>query len=137
MTVAQFVMALSNETEWYMLGVFMGDPTSELDTINRNYGSDGRMRCLAEMYKCIESMSLPLSWQLIAEALKNMNNHSLAQKIHSEYILPTLQASPMSGQDSRVGDSLPPKPSSPNEFEEHCSLEVLGDSPNEKKQLEP
>ena len=129
-TVAQFVMALSNETGWYMLGVFMGVPTSELDTIDRNYGSDGRMRCLAEMYKYIESMSLPLSWQLIAEALKNVNNHSLAEKIHSEYILPTLQASPMSGQGqgSRVSDSLPPKPSSPNEG--HCSLEVVGDSSN-------
>ena len=127
-TVAQFVMALSTETGWYMLGVFMGVPTSELDAIDRNHGSDGRMRCLAEMYKYIESMSLPLSWQLIAEALKNTNNHSLAEKIHSEYILPTLQASPISGQDSLVGDSLPPKPSSPNEG--HCSLEVVGDSSN-------
>ena len=126
-TVAQFVMALSNETGWYMVGVFMGVPTSELDTIDRNYGSDGRMRCLAEMYKYIESMSLPLSWQLIAEALKNTNNHSLAEKIHSKYILPTLQASPMSGQEKRVVDSLPPKTSHNGE---HCSLEVVGDSPN-------
>ena len=132
-TVAQFVMALSNETGWYMLGVFMGVPTSELDMIDRNYCSDGRMRCLTEMYKCIESMSLPFSWQLIADALKNINNHSLAEKIHSEYILPTLKSSPMSGQDSRVDDSLPPNPSSPNE--EPCSLEVVGDSPNEEEAI--
>ena len=78
-TVAEFVIALSNETKWYTLGVFMGVPITELDTIDRNYGSYDRMRCLIEVYKCIESRNIPLSWQLIAESLKSMKNHALAE----------------------------------------------------------
>ena len=132
-TVAQFVKALSNETGWYMLGVFMGVPTTELDTIDRNYGSYDRMRCLTEVYKCIESRNIPLSWQLITESLKSMKNHALAEKIHFEYILPTLQASQMPGQENRFSDSLPPQPSSPNE--EHFLLKVVDDSLNGKETI--
>ena len=113
-SVAQFVKALYNEPNWYMLGVFMDVPTTELDTIDRNYGKDGKMRCLTEVYKFITSKSLPLSWQFIAKSLKNMNNNALAEQIESDYILPFLEASPVSKQESGVESFNPMPPATPS-----------------------
>ena len=76
-----------------MFGIFMGVPTSELDTIDRNYGKEGNMRCLVEMYKCIESMGLPLSWEHIVKTLEKLENHCLAHEIRSKYIPQSYQLS--------------------------------------------
>ena len=121
-SAAQFVKALYNEPNWYVLGVFMDVPTTELDTIDRNYGKDGRMRCLTEVYKFIKSKSLPLSWQLIAESLRSMNNNALAEQIESDYILPSLEASPVSKQESGAEGFNPMPQATPSTGnEKHCS----------------
>ena len=120
-SAVQFVKALHNEPNWYILGIFMDVPTTELDIIDRNCGKYGNMRCLTEVYKFIKSKSLPLSWQLIAESLRNMNNNALAEQIESEYILPFLEASPLSKYKSGAegfNPMLPVTPSTGNE--RHC-----------------
>ena len=119
-STAQFVKALYDEPNWYMLGVFMDVPTTELDTIYRNYAKEGKMRCLTEVYKFIKSKSLPLSWQLIAESLKNMNNNALAKKIESDYIMPSLEASPVSKQKSGVEGFNAMPPTTPTGDEKRC-----------------
>ena len=88
-TITEFTNVLSEETDWYTFGTFMGVSANELDNIGLNY--PGIMRCLIEMYKCIESMGLPLSWEHIVKSLRNMKNHSLADRIHSKYIIPSYQ----------------------------------------------
>ena len=100
--ITEFAKVLSEETDWYTFGTFMSVPTSELDNISRNYRTESVMRCLIEMYKCIESSELPLSWEHIVESLRNMKKNSLADRIQSKYILSSLRPSPMSEHDSSV-----------------------------------
>ena len=101
-TITEFTSELSKETDWYVFGTFMGVPTSELDNISRNHHTESVMRCLIEMYTYIEYRGLPLSWEHIVESLRNMENYSLADRIHSKYIFPSLRLSPMSDQGSNV-----------------------------------
>ena len=98
-TIADFTEVLSEETRWYTFGIFMGVPSNELDVIGL-YGAEGVVRCLIEIYKCIEQRGLPMSWELIAKSLSKMKNYSLAKRIQSDYNLPPFQASAMSGQKS-------------------------------------
>ena len=124
-TITDFTEVLSEETDWYVFGTFMGVPTSELDSISRNHHTESVMRCLIEMYKCIESRGLPLSWEHIVESLRKMNNYSLADRIHSKYILPSLRLSPMSDQGCNVVIS-PNTDSTPKNGEQH-SAQVCDD----------
>ena len=99
-TIADFTKTLSEETRWYTFGIFMGVPPNQLDEIGSSYKAEGVMRCLIEIYKCIEQRGLPMSWELIAESLSYMENYSLAKRIQSDYNLPPFQSSAMSGQTS-------------------------------------
>ena len=119
-TITEFASVLSEETDWYTFGTFMGVPANELDNIGLNYRTVGVMRCLIEMYKCIESRGLPLLWEHIAESLRKMNNYSLADKIHSKYLLSSLQLSPVSDQGSNVVIS-PNTDSTPKNGEQHSA----------------
>ena len=119
-TITEFASELSEETGWYIFGTFMGVPANELDNIGLNYRTEGIMRCLIEMYKCIESRGLPLSWEHIVESLRKMNNYSLADKIHSKYILSSLRLSPTSNQGCNVVIS-PNTDSTPKNGEQHST----------------
>ena len=86
--------------------------TIDLDNIDRNYGGEGNMRCLIEMYKIIETRGLSLSWERIVESLKGIKNFGLAEKIRLKYILPCLRSS----------DSITPK--SPSEQKDLISQDI-------------
>ena len=85
-TITEFAGELVRESKWYELGVFLGLPTYELDTISREYSREGVMRCLIEMYKRMEERGKLPSWEKISAALRTMNNNRLAQNITSRYI---------------------------------------------------
>ena len=84
-TADQFAEVLSQESRWYDLGYFLEAPTAELKRIEQNH-SDDILRCLIELYGCLEKKGKPLSWEIIATALKRMGNNSLADYIHSNHI---------------------------------------------------
>ena len=111
-TITEFANVLSDEPSWYAFGIFMNVSTIDLDTIDRNYGREGNMRCLIEMYTTMETRGLSLSWERIVESLKGVKNFGLAEKVRLKYILPYLQSS----------DSTTPK--SPNEQKDLLSQEV-------------
>ena len=71
----------------------MNVSTIDLDNIDRNYGRDGNMRCLIEMYKIMETRGLSLSWERIIESLKGIKSFALAEKLRLKYILPCLRSS--------------------------------------------
>ena len=119
-TITEFASVLSEETDWYTFGTFMGVPANELDNVGLNYRTVGVMRCLIEMYKCIESRELPLSWEHIVESLRKMKNYSLADRIHSKYLLSSLRLSPMSDQGRNVVVS-PNTDSTPRNGEQHSA----------------
>ena len=123
-TITEFASVLAEETGWYIFGTFMGVPANELDNIGLNYRTEGVMRCLIEMNKCIESRELPLSWEHIVESLRKMNNYSLADRIHSKYILSSLRLSPTSDQGSNV---ISPNTDSTPKNGEQCSAQVCDD----------
>ena len=141
-TITEFASVLSEETGWYIFGTFMGIPADELDNIGLNYRTEGVMRCLIEMYKCIESRGLPLSWEHIVKSLRKMDNRSLADKIHSKYILPSLRLFPTSDQGCNVVIS-PNTDSTPKNGEQHSTqvrddndVSVVGESSIEAEAIE-
>ena len=85
-TIAEFADELASVSDWYDLGIFLGLPTYELDTISRYYSREDVMRCLIEMYKCMAKGGELPSWEEISAALRAMNNNRLAQNITSRYI---------------------------------------------------
>ena len=92
-TIDQFAEVSSLEPDWYTLGIFLGAPSHELDTIGLNYRGISILRCLVEVYKCLENRGNVPSWDFIANNLRRMNNHSLADRIDSKYIQPSLKPS--------------------------------------------
>ena len=92
-------------SEWYDLGVFLGAPTQELKRIQQNYQLNGVMRCLMELYDFLTNTGKSFSWETIATALRRTGNNKLADRIHSDYILPFIRQ--ISSADEFV-DSLPP-----------------------------
>ena len=91
-TIDKFAEVLSQEAEWYTLGVFLGATTQELDAIGLNYRTVSVMRCLIELYTSLQRRGKCLSWDHIANTLRRMKNYYLADQIISVYIL--LQPTP-------------------------------------------
>ena len=84
--IALFTKELVKEPRWYTLGIFLGVPTYELDTINLYHSSEGIMRCYIEIHKQLHSTGKPLSWGKIVWCLSTMNNRYLAREIERRYI---------------------------------------------------
>ena len=130
-TITEFVHVLSEETDWYIFGTFMGVPTSELDNISRNYRTESVTRCLIEMYKCIESRGLPLSWEHIVKSLRAMKNNYLSDKIQSKYITPFLQPSTsqcVSGEEVSKNEASFDNSSSQEQSSSQDNVIVIGAS---------
>ena len=130
-TITEFASVLSEETDWYTFGTFMGVPTTELESISRNYRTEGVLRCLIEMYNFIESRGQPLSWEHIVKSLRNMKKNYLSNKIQSKYVTPFLQPSPsqcvigeeVSTNEASIGNSSSQEQRSPQD-----NISVIGDS---------
>ena len=90
-SVDEFAEVLLQELEWYDLGVFLKVPKHELQEIVQNFAPHGNRRCLIELYGCLEKKGKPLSWEIIATALRRMGNNRLADDIHSNHILPSIR----------------------------------------------
>ena len=84
--LSEFVKVLSQESNWYMLGVHLGVPSCKLDVIERAHTKDFS-RCLVELHKSLGKNSL--TWEVIASALEKMQNNNLADKIRTEYCVPS------------------------------------------------
>ena len=86
-----FAEVLSEEPDWYSLGVFLGAPTTDLDLIKQEYRGATVTRCLIEVYKCLERLCKAPSWDSISSKLRALDNHALAEHIDSTYIHPSLE----------------------------------------------
>ena len=125
--IALFTKELVKEPRWYTLGIFLGVPTYELDTINLNHSSEGIMRCYIEIHKQLHSTGKPLSWGKIAWCLSTMNNHYLACEIEKRYIQ---HPSPVSNDEyppSHIADQQ--QQSIPSQSSDSASKNKEDDSP--------
>ena len=104
-SIDQFADALSPESDWYSLGVFLGAPTGELDAIGINYRGVSNIRCLIELYKCLQSRGKTPSWDFIAKCLRKMNKNSLADRIDSLYTVRIVPSLPRPSSSSSSGAS--------------------------------
>ena len=77
-------------SNWFDIGVYLEASTANLEYIQQNYGTHGVVRCLIEVHKCLV-MKGKLTWESIATALRRLDNHALAEFIHSNYILPAIR----------------------------------------------
>ena len=85
-TADLFAEELEEEPKWYDLGVFLGIPTNELDSIQATYAFEGPRRCLIEIYKCLEKKTNPIQWKAIINALERMRNNKLAGYLKRKYV---------------------------------------------------
>ncbi len=90
-SVNQFAKELSKEPDWYTLGTFLDAPTGDLDSIKHECRGMRITRCLIEVHKCLERLGKVPSWNSIAEELKALDNHALAEHIDSTYIHPSTE----------------------------------------------
>ena len=84
--LSKFVKVLSKEPNWYMLGVHLSVPLNKLEMIERTHAKDFS-RCLVELHKLFGKNSL--NWEVIADALEIMHNYNLADKVRTEYCVPS------------------------------------------------
>ena len=109
-SIDQFAKVLSKELDWYSLGIFLGVPSHDLNTINHEYSRISVTRCLIEVYQCLERLGKAPSWNSIASKLRTMGNHALADHIDSTYIHPSLEPpseSSSSNTSEQSGASIP------------------------------
>ena len=90
-TADEFVKVLKPfGTHWFDIGVYLGASTEKLKEIRKVYTSDGVVTCLAELHDCLAQTG-KLTWENIATVLRELDNHTLADSIHSNYILPAIR----------------------------------------------
>ncbi len=94
-TMGEFVEQLKEECRWYDLGVFLNVSTSELDHISRTFPHYGITKCFEELYKCIDGKKL--TWNMIVESLRRMENIRLANKINLNNKMPMVEVEPIYG----------------------------------------
>ena len=68
-----------------MFGVYLL-PTHDLNNIAERFQSQGAKRCLVEVYGKYKNCHGPPSWEKIVEALRKMENNSLAGAISMKYL---------------------------------------------------
>ena len=84
-TVKELSNALSSVTaKWHTLGVKLGLESCDLDTIQQNYPRDSS-RCRDEMLACCRRSTTPLTWKMTVDALHQMGEHRLANRIRTEH----------------------------------------------------
>ena len=107
-TVDKFVKVLKPfGTHWFDIGVYLGASTEKLKEIDQNYSNNGVVRCLAELHDCL-AKKVKLTWESIATALRELGNHTLADSIHSNYILPAIHRGASSNEtDSTTVHDVP------------------------------
>ena len=97
---SQFLVELKTVTEWYLLGVHLGVPTQDLDDIDTRFGSSkGAKVCLAKVYEKYKDQHGSPSWEVILEALKEIDKIALADAISKKYL------SQESGSTQSISDS--------------------------------
>ena len=101
-----FSEVLSQEgPKWFDIGVYLGACIADLKGIQHNYSTFGVVRCLIELHDCLAKKEKPLTWEGIATALRRLDNHALAESIHSNYILPDIQRA-SSNEDSTTNTTV-------------------------------
>ena len=99
-----FLVELKTVTEWYLLGIHLKIETHDLNEIAACFGSQGVGVCLAQVYdKYKGRKGGPPSWEVVAEALGNMDKISLADEIKKKYLVEEIDT--MSTGDSESDDS--------------------------------
>ena len=101
-TVTEFAEQLSQVNNWFELGSFLGVSRPELEQIQIQHQSEGTLRCLMELFHCIERLNLDLSWSQIAMVLDKMKYHRLAKHIREKFCKLSLEAAVSSSSSSSM-----------------------------------
>ena len=101
-------------THWFDIGVYLGASTKELKEIQKIYTSDGVVTCLVELHDCLAQKG-KLTWESVATVLRELDNHALADFVHSNYILPAIHRA-SSNEDSTTSTTVQPVPISDNQI---------------------
>ena len=108
-SIDQFAKVLSQEPDWYCLGIYLGAPSDDLDLIKHEYRGLSVSRYLIETYKRLERLGKAPTWNSIASNLIEMGNCFLAEHIDSTYIQPSLEPPSFSSEpgSSNSEQSIP------------------------------
>ena len=72
-------------TDWYMLGMYLKLPRGRLTEIEIQFREHGPRRCKLEMFDLWMNLNPDASWELIALALENFGNTTLAEHIREQH----------------------------------------------------
>ena len=80
---------LKNVNDWYVFGVALGIPVSELDCIKvqQPYAYDKVESWKISMYSVWLKADADASWKQVVQALKQTNNLELAARVKGKYLL--------------------------------------------------
>ncbi len=105
-TIDQFAYALSKEPQWHFLGIFLQVPEHKLNRIEREHHFDGTLRYLIEVYESLEVVNKVPSWEYLSQALRKIDNNSLADEIYTNYVLEPQKPSSLFSEESSKGMSV-------------------------------
>ena len=89
-TTRLLTQAIDKVAIWHTLGIQLDMTVDELTTIEREHTGDMARMMTAMLDKWLRKQTSP-SWMSIIEALENMSEMSLANKLRNQYMLPSQQ----------------------------------------------
>ena len=85
-TIQQLLDALKKVENWFLFGVNLGVPVSQLKKIESNYPKDSD-RCKLELLQYWLDSTLDSSWNKIVQALEKDDQLTLAAQIKHDHLL--------------------------------------------------
>ena len=104
-TVHLLVKELKEVKSWYMFGVALDIPVSELKAIQSSNPQDGVERWLADMFDYWLKSNTDASWKKIVQVLEDTEQHALAARVKQKYVSPPAPASTVGKRGVLVYDS--------------------------------
>ena len=80
--MAVLLEELQEVDNWFMLGVYLNVPVSQLNKIQSVHAQDGVERCKLEMLQYWLDTTMTASWKDIARALEHLNMLSQAARLN-------------------------------------------------------
>ena len=92
-TVHLLVKELKEVVDWYMFGVALAIPVSQLNAIQSSNPQHGVERWLVNMLDYWLKSNTDASWKKIVQALQDTEQHALAARVKQKYLSPPAPAS--------------------------------------------
>ena len=85
-TLKLLLKELKKVEKWFELGVYLDVPVDQLKKIESSYHQRDLERCKIDMLQYWLDNDLNVSWKNVAQALKQIDQHVLAETVKQQYL---------------------------------------------------